>query len=116
MRSAYELPPWLAAANTPLVKSTAGLGTGGGAGVETPDSGGFGAIQIQVGSNPSAGGNIVITFPGTPPTLFISGTDGLGTVTQGTVGNDVTLTWDGTPRLNSKQRISYEWANGNSAN
>lgn len=116
MRAAYELPPWLAPANTPSVKSTTGLGTGGGASVQTPDSGGFGEVFIQVGSDPSAGGNIVITFPSTPPTLFVSGSEGLSTLTQGTVGNDVTLTWDGTPQLGTKQQIHYEWFDGNSAN
>ena len=83
MRNAYEPAPWLAASNTPAVKTTTGLGTGGGAGVNTPDSGGFGDVILQVGSNPSAGG---------------------------TVGNNVTVTWGGTPRLNSNQYIHYEWA------
>ena len=110
MRNAYEPAPWLAASNTPAVKTTTGLGTGGGAGVNTPDSGGFGDVILQVGSNPSAGGTVVLTFPSTPPTLFISGSEDLGTVTQATVGNNVTVTWGGTPRLNSNQYIHYEWA------
>ena len=117
MRQAYELPPWLAANNTPIVKSTSGLGVGGGASVQTPDSGGFGDIPVQVGSaSVGAGGNIVITFPSTPPTLFISCSEGLVSVSQATVGNDVTITWTGTPRINSRQNIHYEWLDPTKSN
>jgi hypothetical protein len=110
MRQYGEVPPWLAAANTPAVSATTGLGTGGGASVQTPDSGGFGEVFLQIGSNPSAGGSVALTFPSTPPTLFVSGSEELGTVTQATVSNVVTVTWAGTPRLKSKQQIDYEWA------
>jgi hypothetical protein len=110
MRQYGEVPPWLAADNTPQVSAVTGLGTGGGAGVQTPDSSGFGRVEMQVGSNPSAGGSVALTFPSTPPTLFVSGSEGLGTVTQATVGNVVTVSWTGTPRLKSKQHIHYEWS------
>jgi hypothetical protein len=116
MRAAYEQPPVLAAANTPAVSATTGLGTGGGASITTPFSGGSGDVLIQVGSNPSAGGTVALTFPSTPPALFISGSEGLGTVSQATVGDVVTITWTGTPRLGSRQSIHYEWSDPNNAN
>lgn len=116
MRAAYEQPAVLAAANVPSIKSTTGLGTGGGASLSAPFGGVSGDVLIQVGSNPSAGGTVVLTFPGTPPTLFVAGSEGLSTVTQGTVANDVTLTWAGTPRLNSKALIHYEWFDANNPN
>lgn len=116
MRQYGEQPPWLAATNTPAVSAVTGLGTGGGAGVQTPDSGGFGDVPIQVGSNPSAGGSVDLTFPSTPPTLFISCSEGLVSVSQATVGNVVTITWTGTPRLKSLQNIHYEWFDANKAN
>lgn len=112
MRNAYEPIPWLATpANPPGVSAAVGLGTGGGAGVFTPDGSGFGVIELQMGSNPSAGGHVDLKFAQAPPTLFFSGSEGLGNLTvtnQGTT--TVTVTWDGTPRLGSKQRIQYEWS------
>ena len=56
MRQYGSVPPWLAADNTPLVKSTTGLGTGGGAGIDTKDSSGFGEIDIFLGPARTASG------------------------------------------------------------
>ena len=111
MRQYKEVPPWLAAANTPKVKSTSGLGTGGGAGIDTPDSGGFGDIDIFLGLSLTANGSVTITFPSTPPTLFISGPEGFGALSQATVGNDVTISWTADVDIPRKRRyrIHYEW-------
>jgi len=112
MRSAYEPIPWLAADNTPRIKSTTGLGTGGGAGVSTQDSSGFGEIDVKFGVNHSANVTVVLNFPSTPPTLFISGEQCFGTVTQATVSNDVTITCTGIlPGAPGElRRLHYEWA------
>jgi hypothetical protein len=107
-----------AAANTPGVKSVTGAGTGGAAAVQTPDSGNYGSIPVYVGPSPSADIVIVITFPGTPPALFISGPPGFGVITQATNGNDVTITCTGhtlTPR-STPHLLAYEWANYLKAN
>lgn len=106
-----------AALNTPRVKTVTGLGTGGGAAVQTSQtgSGNYGEIFLDVANNRATGGNVVITFPGTPPTLFIAGSEGLGTLSQGTVGNDVTITWTGQPKP-YRHRIHYEWFNYLKAN
>lgn len=114
MRQYGEVPPWLAALNTPSVKSTSGLGTGGGAGVFSQDSGGFGEIQVFIGPGFSANGNVVLNFPNTPPTLFISGDGAFGTLSQATVGNNVTLSWTGatfkSPGASKTYRLRYEWS------
>lgn len=109
MRQYGEVPPVLNTDPAPAVSGLTGLGTGGGAGVSTRDGTGFGEVMLQVGSNPSVGGNVSITFASTPPTLFISGSEGLGTLTQATSGNIVTITWTRAPRANSRERIQYEW-------
>lgn len=116
MRQYGAIPAPNAADNTPKVLSVTGLGTGGGASVQTPDSGNFGQVNIEVGSNPSVGGTVVIRFPSTPPALFIAGSEALGAVTQGTVSNDVTLTWAAQPQKLTKQTIHYEWNNYRAAN
>jgi len=114
MRQYGEVPPWLAANNTPAVSATTGLGTKGGAAVQTPDSGGFGDIRVFPDSNYSASGSVAITFPSTPPTLFIAADQAFGPVTQSTLGNVVTISWtaatfpvtsNGTKPFN----IHYEW-------
>jgi hypothetical protein len=116
MRQYGAIPAPNAAANTPAVSATTGLGTSGGASVQTPDSGNFGQINIQVGTNPSTGGSVTITFPDTPPDLFLAGSEGLGVITQETTVNDVAISWDGTPRANTKQTIHYEWSDYKDAN
>lgn len=113
MRNAYEPPPWLAPLNTPVVSTTSGLGTGGGAGVETIDSSGFGEVSIQAGKGYSAAGSVALTFPSPPPTLFISGDEAFGPLTQATVGDVVTISWTAAKFVggNSKPyKIHYEWA------
>jgi hypothetical protein len=113
MRTAYEPVPLLAASNTPAVKSTSGLGTGGGAGMgDVSFSGGWGNVAVYFGPGATASGNVVITFPGTPPTLFISGAGSFGPLTQATSVNDVTISWTAAnPRQGSKvHNIHYEWS------
>lgn len=118
MRSAYSLVPWLAPLNTPAILSTSGLGTGGGAGINTADSGGFGDVNVFFGVGATTSGNVVLAFPSTPPTLFISTAGAFGTVTQATVSNNVTISWTGAkPSPGSKiHNIHYEWRNPNVAN
>ena len=112
MRQYGEVPPWLATANTPVVKSTTGLGAGGGASVFTADSGGFGDINVYAGPGVAASGSVVFTFPNTPPTLFIAAAELFGAVSQSTTGNDVTISWSAAtliPRSNP-YNIHYEWS------
>ena len=112
MRQYGEVPPWLAANNTPLVSSTSGLGANGGAAVQTPDSGGFGDVLVNVGAGFSSSWSIVLAFPSTPPTLFVSGDEDFGPITQSTVGNNVTLS--GTlatfKLLGQPYKLHYEWS------
>jgi hypothetical protein len=111
MRQYGELPPWLAANNTPAVASVTGMA---GAGVQTPDSGGFGDISIQIGpggGRPDHTWSIVLAFPNTPPTLFLAGDEQLGTITQSTTGNNVTISGAGAAFLPfSNYRLHYEWS------
>lgn len=114
MRQFGEVPPWLSTASAPAVSSVTGLGTGGGAGVQTKDGQGFGAVEIVTGSNPSAGGSVVLAFAQQPPIMFFGATDGFGTLTA--TNNDgahmsITLNW--TAQLPPGRRLSihYEWAN-----
>jgi hypothetical protein len=111
MRQYGILPPWLAPLNTPEVVSATGLGTGGGAAIVTPDSGGFGTIRVYPGVGASAAGNVIITFPNTPPSLFISGDDAFGPLTQTVSGNNITIAWTTAAlKANGKHAtISYEW-------
>lgn len=113
MRQYGEVPPWLSTAAAPAVSATTGLGTGGGAGVQTKDGQGFGAVEIIVGSNPSVGGSVALVFPQQPPVLFFSATDGFGTLSA--TNNDgahttITLNWTAQLQPGSRQSIQYEWS------
>jgi len=111
MRQYGEAPPWLAAANTPLVKDCTGLGTGG-AGIFTPDSSGFFDVLCTVGTGWDVDGSIVLAFPSTPPTLFVSGDEAFVSLSQSTTGNDVTIAWTGAALggfIGQTLRIHAEW-------
>lgn len=114
MRQYGDVPPWLAANNTPKIGTVTGLGIGGGAGITTPDSGGFGDIDVKVGPGFSSPITIALVFPSTPPTLFIAGDSEFGVITQATVGNTVTLTCAGasfrSPGSGQAYKINYEWS------
>lgn len=114
MRNAYEPPPWLAALNTPAVQGATGLGTGGGASLFTTDSGGFGDIRLFAGPGFTAAGSVALAFPNAPPTLFISGANDFGPLTQATVGNVVTISWTAfapkSPGGTKAYDIHYEWS------
>jgi hypothetical protein len=112
MRQYGEVPPWLAANNTPAVVSATGLGTGGGASVSTPDSSGFGDVLVRTGPGASASWSIVLAFPNTPPTLFVSGDDAFGVISQATVSKQITLSGTGGSFVNNGQtlKIHYEWS------
>lgn len=111
MRSAYEPAPWLAAPNTPNVSAVTGLGTGGGASLQTIDSSGFGSVLVAPGQGFASNGSVALTFPSVPPVLFISGDQEFGILAQSTVGNVVTISWSGAnfPSPGSSYAIHYEW-------
>lgn len=111
MRNAYEPAPWLAASNTPNVSSVTGLGTGGGASLQTIDSSGFGSVLVAPGKGYASNGSVALTFPGTPPTLFISGDEAFGILSQSTVGKVTTISWSGAnfPAPETAYAIHYEW-------
>lgn len=113
MRSKHKPPPVLSPPNTPIVKSTLGLGTGGGASIDTPDSDGFGAIRVSFGPGYTASGNVVLQFPSPPPPLFVAGDDLFGTLTQTPAGANLTIAWTNavlsSPSPTRFHRIFYEW-------
>ena len=114
MRQYGSVPPWLAANNTPMIGGTQGLGTNGGASVQTPDSGGFGEILVYPDADYEATGQVDLVFPNTPPTLFIAGDEAFGTISQSTdvPTKTVTISWLDhsfvAPR-SKPYRIHYEW-------
>jgi hypothetical protein len=110
MRSAYEPAPWLAPLNTPSVSAATGLGTGGGAGVQTPDSSGFGSVVVIIGTGWTSNGSVALQFPSTPPNLFLSGSQSFGTLSQNTVGNVVTISWIGASFVPGRHLLQYEWS------
>lgn len=111
MRQYGEVPPWVGTGPAPTVQSVTGLGTGGGAGVDTDDGSGFGDVLIQTGSNPSAGGNIVLAFSVVPPLLFISGDGEFGAlIVTNNPSAAVTITWAATLPPGRKLRLNYEWS------
>lgn len=100
----------LAAANVPIMKSTVGLGTGGGAFVQIgATNGSYGHIEIVTGSNPSVNGNVDITFASAPgAALSVTPGEVFGAVTVAPSGNDVVIAWTAdTFKPNSRYRIPY---------
>jgi len=113
MRSAYEPTPLLATPNQPIVSATSGLGTGGGAGIAVGDDNGFGDINVFAGPDYSASGSVSLTFPNTPPTLFISAEQAFGAVAQNTVSKTVTISWSAASFKSTGMKpynIHFEWA------
>ena len=113
MRQYGSVPPWLAASNTPAVSTVTGLGTRGGASVQTPDGSGFGEVWVYPDANFTASGSVALTFPSAPPSLFIAPDQSFGPVTQATVGNVITISWTaaafGSVSGSKKHLIAYEW-------
>jgi hypothetical protein len=112
MRQFGEVPPWLSTAAAPAVSAASGLGTGGGAGVQTTDGQGFGEVRIVTGNNPSAGGSVTLTFPQQPPVLFLAGDEGFGALSApNNDGAHITfvISWATTLPPNRRLRIHYEW-------
>lgn len=116
MRQYGEVPPTLSTAAAPSVSTTTGLGTGGGASVQTKglpsDGQGFGDVVVMSGSNPSSSGSVVLTFPQTPPILFFAADEGFGALTV--TGNDgahtsITVAWSVTLPKSRRLGIHYEW-------
>lgn len=120
MRQYGEIPAPLATIDTPQALSTSGLGTGGGASVQTPDSGNYGDVMITAGPSVSTSGNVVLQFANTPPTMFIAGDEGFGTITQAhdNVAKTITISWTSATLVpgSRRHRIHYEWFNSTKAN
>ena len=112
LRQFGSIPQTLAANNVPVPGTVTGAGTGGGASIQIGQTNGSqGYIEVLAGSNPSAGGSVVMAFPSTPPTLFLAASpDSFGTISQATVGNNVTVSWTGTLGASKRHRIAYQWA------
>lgn len=107
-----QVPPVLAASNIPVVSGTTGNVA---AGVQLDMSNGAkGKVRVFPAANAQASGSVALTFPNTPPTLFIASDEQLGTVTQATVGNVVTISWTGAAMIGGRQHpyhIAFMWAN-----
>jgi len=116
MRQYGEVPPVLSTAQPPAVSATTGLGTGGGAAVQSKgspsDGQGFGHINIQAGSNPSASWSITLSFPQTPPTLFFAGDSGAALTFTVSGQGTQTITLSGSTAFgpNRRHTIAYEWS------
>ena len=110
MRQYGEVPPWLSTAAAPAVSATTGLGTGGGAGVQTKDGQGFGTVEIVAGNNAAVGGSVVLAFPSLPPLMFFSTTDAFGALSSANnPSTSITISW--TAQLKpGRHIINYEWA------
>lgn len=106
--------PILSTAQPPAVSSATGLGTGGGAGVQSQlaptDGQGAGFVELSAGVDAATGGSIVLTYPQTPPTMFYSAPEalpGFSVAGQGTTTH--TLSWTGKPPA-GRHRIAYQWS------
>lgn len=91
-----------------------GLGAGGGATLAGNSDAGWGQILIDPGTaNLALGatGTVPITFPaGIPPGGYTVSAE-FGTITQGTVGNVVTVSWTATRIIGAGETLilAYEW-------
>lgn len=117
MRQYGSVPPVLSTAQPPAVSATSGLGTGGGAGVQSrsqpSDGQGQFSVNIVNGSAVSVGGSVTLIFPQTPPLLFIAGSEVFGTITApNNTGSNTTITisWTGTLAPFSRLQLNCEWA------
>lgn len=108
MHMANMRPPVLASANEPSVKAVTGLGTAGGAGIHNRYPGEW-DIYVIADNNASTGGTVQIQWQSTPPALFASCHDTLGSVSLNTVGTVTTLTWTAKP-VAGKHFLRVEWA------
>lgn len=109
MRQAGETKAIPGSVAPPKVSAATGLGTGGGASVQS-ELADEGRIVLVAGGNASVGGSVTLKFAAIPPSLFIGAHDGFGAVSvagQGTT--TVTLTW--TAKLApGVHHMTYEWA------
>lgn len=111
LRQFGSVPQVLASNNVPAVGNVTGLGPGGGAGVQIgATNGNYGSIDIIAGSNPANGGSVTLVFPGTPPTLFVAGSDGFGTITQSTSGDLIEIDWSAKLQAGRRYKINFQWA------
>ena len=112
MRQFGEVPPVLSTVPAPVVASVTGLGTGGGAGVSTPDGQGFGKVNVMAGVGPSAAGNVVLNSASNWPQMFVSGELSFGALTvSGTGTTSLTIAWTAANLKNPTKpyELYYEW-------
>lgn len=111
-RQYSQVPPVLAAANVPAVSATSGNVA---AGVQLDmTNGAKGTVQIFPNANVATSGSVALTFPSTPPTLFVGADQALGTVTQATANDVVTISWTGASMIGGRSRpylIAFMWKN-----
>lgn len=99
----------------PLVVSTSGLGTGGGAGIGSQGSGADrsqGQVRCLIGVSPSASGTVVLTFPaGVVANQYQVFADWCS-VALGVSGSQLTITWTATDVLTpgKVRHMSYQWS------
>ena len=96
----------------PAVASASGFGTGSGAGIVHSGSQADqsqGLVAIKVGAGPATTGTVVLTFPLTPPAMFVAAD--WATIAQGLVSKTLTLTWTGTRPLVPGETllVAYQW-------
>jgi len=112
LRQYGSVPPVLAADNVPVISAVAGLGTGGGASAFSPSNGAFGYVDVFAGEGYDAAGSVALTFPSAPATMFISGDEAFGALTQAVDGNVIAISWANAsfvPR-SAPYRINFQWA------
>lgn len=112
MRQYGEVLP-VPPSDPPAISTIAGLGTGGGAGVQSQvGQSGWGHVVVKTGLNPLANGNVHLVFGSAPPSLFVAGDESfgpLGVTGQGTT--DIVIAWTSATLLpQHTYRINYEWA------
>lgn len=103
--------------NAPRIVSTTGLGTGGGAGMrhdgQDADAS-HGRITVRVGTGASQSGNIVMSWPVTPPAasgnLLVFGNPDFGSLVV-TQGNPATIAWTNAtgPISPGTHSLIYQW-------
>jgi hypothetical protein len=117
VNSKGKVAPTLAASNVPKVTSVSGLGAGGGASLHCTDGvGGYVEVIVRPGSGFGASGNVVLTYPSSPPALSCAGDEQFGPMITGNlVGAVYTVSWTAAnfpaPHpLGRPFRLWVEWA------
>jgi hypothetical protein len=109
------VPPILSTAQPPAVSAVTGLGTGGGAGVQSQlapsDGQGAGQVLVRAGQDAALGGSVTLAYPQTPPTMFYAPSEAFqdfAVAGQGTSTH--TLSWTNALSPNQVHAIAYQWS------